>query len=241
MEEKHKLSDLEPVERDSLYLKIADAIYSYIRVRKLTQGDKLPSERKLAESLQISRNSLREALRLLEARGILYAKVGKGVFVNDIYGQKGKFVASISGYTLSEMRELQSLLDHKAVINAIHRGSKDEKEKLVSIASDMQKNALRGIYSHTLDFDFHHLMYKMNGNKAIHQLIDQMRDERYICREDMAAENTEIWLNTVPQHLSLALAIQHNDEDKAIEEIDKILNYGFELIGLSSSGLTNRD
>lgn len=225
-----QVETIQPIERDSLYLKIADAIYSYIRVNKLSQGDRLPSERKLAESLQTSRNSLREALRLLEARGILYAKVGKGVFVDDIYGQTSKFVAHISGYTFEDMRELQILLDHKAVANAIERGNEDDKIKLVSIAHEMLKNAEKGIYIHTHDFDFHRLLYKMNGNKAIHQLIDRIRDERYICRENMAAENTDIWLQTVPQHLNLALAIKENNIKKAICEIDKILNYGFELI-----------
>ncbi|WEG37138.1 FadR/GntR family transcriptional regulator [Amygdalobacter nucleatus] len=234
MNEELKLTSLEPIERDALYLKIADAIYSYVRLNKLQQGDKLPSERKLAESLQISRNSLREALRLLEARGILYAQVGKGVFVDDIYGQKGKFVAQISGYTLDEMRELQILLDHKAVANAIEKGGVAEKERLVSIAQNMQLNATKGIYSHTLDFDFHHLLYKMNDNKAIHQLLDRIRDERYICREDMAKENTDIWLQTVPQHLSLSLAIQANDIKSAIAEMDKILNYGFKLLGVEN-------
>lgn len=73
---------LKPVEKDSLYLKISDSIYNYIRMNNLQPGDKLPSERDMAAMLKTSRNSVREALRILEDRGSIYVKTGSGVFIN---------------------------------------------------------------------------------------------------------------------------------------------------------------
>ena len=72
---------LKPVEKDSLYLKISDAVYSYIKMNNLQPDDKLPSERDMAAMLQTSRNSVREGLRILEDRGLIYVKTGSGVFV----------------------------------------------------------------------------------------------------------------------------------------------------------------
>ena len=70
-EENMKKNDvlLKPVEKDSLYLKISDAVYSYIKMNNLQPDDKLPSERDMAAMLQTSRNSGREGLRILEDRG----------------------------------------------------------------------------------------------------------------------------------------------------------------------------
>ncbi len=81
-EENMKKNDvlLKPVEKDSLYLKISDAVYSYIKMNNLQPDDKLPSERDMAAMLQTSRNSVREGLRILEDRGLIYVKTGKRSF-----------------------------------------------------------------------------------------------------------------------------------------------------------------
>lgn len=67
---------MKPIEKKSLYLKISDAIYRYIQMNNLQPGDKLPSERDMSAMLQTSRNSVREALRILEDRGLIYVKQG---------------------------------------------------------------------------------------------------------------------------------------------------------------------
>jgi len=52
----------------------------------LSQGRKLPSERELAETLAISRPKLREALQLLEERGLVTTRHGEGTFVSALTG-----------------------------------------------------------------------------------------------------------------------------------------------------------
>ena len=76
-----QIMSLKPVLKESLHRKIADAIIDYIHTSGLKAGEKLPSERALSESLSISRNSLREALRVLENEGIIEVRTGKGAYV----------------------------------------------------------------------------------------------------------------------------------------------------------------
>lgn len=64
-----------------LYVKIADEICNYVEQKKLNNGDKIPSERELSTMLSVSRNSVREAIRELESRGILKVHPGKGAFL----------------------------------------------------------------------------------------------------------------------------------------------------------------
>ena len=105
----------------SLYLKIPDSICRYIQMNNLQPGDKLPSERDMSSMLQTSRNSVREALRILEDRGLIYVKTGSGVFINNPYGENNSLTIQLTNCTLTEMEELQNALDHEAVKNAIEQ------------------------------------------------------------------------------------------------------------------------
>ena len=67
--------------RDRLYKQIADQIQGLIVARSLQPGDKLPSERELAEQLGISRTVVREAIRTLSVRGLVKVKPGCGTYV----------------------------------------------------------------------------------------------------------------------------------------------------------------
>lgn len=221
---------LKPVEKDSLYLKISDAIYSYIKLNNLQPEDKLPSERDMAAMLQTSRNSVREALRILEDRGLIYVKTGSGVFVKDPYGEHSSISIRLTECTVQELQELQTILDHQAVLNAISRGTLEEKDRLLSIAQELMEKYSRNIYSHTLDYSFHTELYEMGRNKSIHQMIQGIRDTRFIQREHVDGENDSVWLDTIPQHLQLAQAIAQSNTAAALSAMNEILEHGFAQI-----------
>ena len=72
----------EPIsQQGSLSDRIVAQVERLIGDERLKPGDQLPSEREMAELLGVSRPSLREAVRILEARGRLIVKHGQGVFV----------------------------------------------------------------------------------------------------------------------------------------------------------------
>ena len=65
-----------------LYEDIVQHFSSLIRQGVLKPGERLPSERVLAEQLQVSRSSVREAIRSLELQGLVISKRGSGTFIN---------------------------------------------------------------------------------------------------------------------------------------------------------------
>jgi DNA-binding FadR family transcriptional regulator len=73
--------DLSPVSVQRLYRTIADRIIQSIRGGRYEPGDRLPTERDLAERLQVSRTTVREALIALEVEGYVEVRVGSGVYV----------------------------------------------------------------------------------------------------------------------------------------------------------------
>lgn len=221
---------MKPVKKKSLYLKISDAIYSYIQLNGLKPGDKLPSEREMSSMLETSRNSVREGLRILEDRGMIEVRTGVGAFVRDTHGDKNTINIKLKDCSINELLEVQEILDIQAVRNAIERGTKEEKEKLVSIAQEMVKLSKDKLYSHVIDNDFHELLYDCGRNNAIHQLIIKIREDRFVTQEHLESGNDTVWLATVPQHYELAESIKYGDINRALALIKEINEYGFQFI-----------
>lgn len=63
---------------------VIEEIYAIIDDQQIQIGQKIPSERYLSETLNVSRQSVREALRALEFLGIIYVKRGEGTYLADI-------------------------------------------------------------------------------------------------------------------------------------------------------------
>src|SRR4051794_8979123 len=77
-------STFAPIERSSLAEQVARRLLDLVRTKNLKPGDHLPPERELAALMQVSRPSLREALRGLQILGVLKARQGGGVFVSSL-------------------------------------------------------------------------------------------------------------------------------------------------------------
>ncbi|MGB9433134.1 MAG: GntR family transcriptional regulator, partial [Candidatus Acidiferrum sp.] len=75
--------DFETIHRDKIYEGVAKQIERLI-LKKLQPGDKLPSERELAELLRVSRSSIRDAIRSLELMGMVEPRQGAGTIVREI-------------------------------------------------------------------------------------------------------------------------------------------------------------
>ena len=76
----------EPVLQEKLSQGVVHQIEGLILRGILRPGERLPSERELSETMNVSRPSLREALADLQERGLLISRAGAGVFVADVLG-----------------------------------------------------------------------------------------------------------------------------------------------------------
>ena len=94
---------LKPVRRVRLYENAVDQIQTLILRKKYAPGDRLPSERSLAQQFHISRHSLREALRILDVMGLIEIRVGDGIYVKEI-----NFLPYIESLNFSIRTKLQN-------------------------------------------------------------------------------------------------------------------------------------
>ncbi|MFZ7103646.1 MAG: FadR/GntR family transcriptional regulator [Peptococcaceae bacterium] len=182
-----------PIKKDpsNVYERIIKQLTTAIMHGELKPGDKLPAERTLAEMMGVSRTSLREALKMLEASGMVVIKHGQGVFITEkessanlLKDFAGKNL--IENNTLRDLFELRKLLETQNAIWTCQRGSEEDiysLNKLVIETLDaLQQNKDDLVILAKQDSDFHTKLAEASGNRVIvrvmHDLLDLLNDSR---------------------------------------------------------------
>ena len=128
---------------DEVVMQIQDAILS----GRFRTGDRLPNERELSQQLDVSRPTLREALRALEVLGILEIRPGKrgGTFVAVPSGNSvGSALAALirlRGATAGELNEFRTSFEGETAALAASRADDDDIERIMQLAADARERA----------------------------------------------------------------------------------------------------
>ena len=113
-----------PIERRKVYELIADQLISQIGEQHLLPGDSLPPERELTKTYRAGRSSVREALRMLESKGLIES-VGGGSFVVAGYANplnsSLRLLLSLDQATMADIYELRRILECEAAALAAER------------------------------------------------------------------------------------------------------------------------
>src|SRR4051794_20250670 len=152
---------------------IADQIRQAILTGKLDQGDRLPPERELAEQFGVSRVTVRDALRALEAMGLIEVRVGArgGAFVTvptgSIVGQTMSDMMMMSAITPEDIVEARLVVELGTVTLACARATQEDLDALNDLAKRSQAALAAKTYTRELSWDFHALVAKAAHNTAI--------------------------------------------------------------------------
>ncbi len=169
-----RLKALKP--KQLLHQTVQEEIKAYIIEHALKPGDALPPETELAHQLNISRNSVREAVKALEALGILEARPGTGLFVRDF-----SFDPIINNLAYGMLFDLQHLtdalevrghLEYGMVEKVIQRVTPEQLAQLRSVLDDMRHAAELGFYSAEADHAFHRHLYDNVNNLTLWKILD---------------------------------------------------------------------
>jgi GntR family transcriptional repressor for pyruvate dehydrogenase complex len=192
--------------------------------RRLSVGDRLPNERDLAASFEISRQSLREGLRMLEALGILAARRGAGpdsgwTVTADASGLSVllDLYTSLQRTPLWDMLEIREALEMRSARSAAVRASEAEKADLVAAALAMCEVTERGEFLKA-DTEFHVAIARASGNGLAPLFMESIRES---IRRTMllAIENLPDWPAEreilMREHVEIARAIAASDGDGA--------------------------
>lgn len=210
-----------PIHRDLLYTKIADAIMQYIKDNDLKNGDKIPSERELAQEFNTSRNSVREALRVLEKDKIIEVKLGKGAFITS-EKREDSFYLKLWKVNYYELMEVKRILELHIIQELCGKLSQPDIESLNDPLTRMEKAAAMGIFLQKEDFIFHSRMRKLYGNNTLEQILDNLIKALDASGQEVNGA-ADIWRQTVPYHRTILNAMIENKPFQA-EEAHRIIH-----------------
>lgn len=208
-----------------LYMRLADELLTYIRKMNIQPGMRIPSERKLADMFQTSRTSVREAVRILQNKGLLNIEIGKGMYLSEELPEEGCMI-ELWKIDYMELLDIKTTLEFH-IIQEMCRYTPPADILAIEIALRMlEKSYDQGLYDQQADALFHKRIRACSSNQTMVQLIENLllQLDAYGLGEE---EFNSVWLETVPYHRALYEAIVQHSEKKAHEafytiyEIDK--------------------
>ena len=163
------------VRQRRLYEDIVQQFHSLIREGNLKHGARLPSERLLAGQFNMSRSSVREAIRSLELQGLVVSRQGSGTFINtDNLDSLVSLIASTlssGSETLKEIFEVRHLLEPQIAAVAAERASADEVGRLVETLEDQERQIKDGGTGVDADTAFHFALAAATHNTALVKVV----------------------------------------------------------------------
>lgn len=229
---------VQPVAIQSLKEVVIQTLESWILSGELVIGEKLPSERDLAQKMKISRPVLHEALVDLASKGLVKIEARRGIFVND-YRTHGScaLLSSLLNFHQSEIDPVfeKSLIEMRQLVEV-------ETAKLAAIdAQDEDITALKAIIESeksidslsiddlvTLDFNFHLQIALASGNRVYPLILNSFKaiythlTTKFFTRYFQSAVIKEV----ISYHNQLYQAIIHHNAQLAQEIMKTMLIHG---------------
>ena len=205
---------------------IVEQIRGRIRSGELPVGARLPSERALCEQFEVSRRTVREALRMLEATGHIVIKLGKqgGAFVTTpsarLVGEGLTELIANSSLTSAEVTEVRVLLELALLPLAVERATDEDIAALRAMCDRHAEAREDGTYTVAMSMDFHRAIAACTHNAASLLFLDSVRDVILKSLEEAHHRGS----SGVAEHRRIVDAIAARDVAVAREEMSRHLD-----------------
>jgi GntR family transcriptional repressor for pyruvate dehydrogenase complex len=226
--------DFKPIKAKKIYEEIVEQIRVLMAGGELKPGDKLLPERELADRLQVSRASVREAIRALEMMGFVDIRPGDGTFVrdrnaDDIIQPLAMFLA-VERSSLLEMFEIRRIFESATAALAAEHASDDEVLHLGNSLDNMIQsfNVKDSEKGEEYDTAFHYIIAEATHNGLLIRLFrtiteDFSRSVSVARRQIYIDEHNPV--NIIDQHRQIFEAIKMHDPERASQAMLEHLNY----------------
>lgn len=228
------------VRQSTVTQKIISQIRSAILQGKLRPGDKLPSERELVDQFQVSKQSLREAMRALEHVGLIDVRKGIGggahIVEVDIEITKENLANYLSFKNLSieNLSEFRKLIEPYAAAKAAENISSKQLEALKTLNVLARENLENNrVYEASQDeFNFHRLIAEQTHNPLLILILDFVESLLEDFKKLFGADK-DFFIQVLDCHERIYQAILDRDAQRASDEmLAHVAEVGDELLKL---------
>ena len=212
-----------------------------IQEQGITPGHRLPAERKLCEMLDISRATLREVLKQLNAQGLLQTKIGSGTVLlksPDVWGidfnldALDSWIKDDRGYCF-DVHEARAVLEGAIARYAAIRATDEDRQRIHQAYQQLQQVKDTGDANQALEADvlFHLAVAEASHNVV---LIQMMRNILALLQHNVAEGRRTIYANQLErlnhQHAALIQAIDERNPDMAFAAMSQHIHYVIDAV-----------
>lgn len=202
-------------------------------IRQLAPGDRLPGERELATTLNVSRAALRDRLSQLEGLGVLERRTGSGTYVRELESANLTNALDLavraSRLSLPALHSVRVALERQAAREAARLAEPVPIAYMRKAVKTMQEPTALDADIFQADLSFHRALFNAAANPALSFFADALRG---VLKKDLAKrrERMRVWPDDrqvmIDVHLAIYDAVQSGDEQAAMQAID----HHFDLI-----------
>ena len=224
--------EFEAVRRNRVYEEVAKQIERLI-LKKLRPGDKLPSERELAELLRVSRGSIRDAIRSLELMGLVEPRQGTGTIVRAVSTESlvNPFANALKRRKelVTELLDFRKMLEPPLAARAATHASAEDISEMEEILQRQEEKQDQGNVASAEDAEFHYSIALASGNSVVLKVIDTLMDLLRETREN-SLQVLGRSQKSLAGHRRILAAIKRHDAEAAkaamrrhIEDVEEIV------------------
>lgn len=193
---------------------IIEQVRDLITSGRLRLGDRLPSERELAQALSVSRSAVREAIRAMESLGFIEARAGEGTFVGtSAANPKGDAIAGTlfqAWDTQHKLFEVRRVIEPDLAALAARRATAEQMGRLRAILEEQAAQVRQGETGVKQDAGFHYRIAEATGNEVLVRIVDNLMDLLSKTRE-ASLQDDERRTRSLRQHRAILHAIEARD------------------------------
>ncbi len=214
---------LQPIARRKVYEVIAEQLTAEIGRRALQPGDVLPPERELTLLYRAGRSSVREALRMLESRGLILP-AGNGSFVvadfRNPLNHSVRLLLSMDEATMHDIYEVRRILECEAAALAAARRADSDLVRMAAAIQNMEAGLEEPSGERYIDADlrFHLAVAEATGNRFLLHNMHALRD---VIRRALTSifQIPSSPTSSLEQHRAILAAITDRDDERARNEM----------------------
>lgn len=207
-------------EAHKLYQKVAATVTGRITNGQYPRGERLPSERDLAEEFDVSRPTIREAMLALEIQGLVEARHGSGVYVLDTSAIPAPAAElDIGAFELTEAR---AIFESESAALAASLITDEQLAKLEKIMAEMIEENKSDASGELADRSFHVAIAEATNNAAIVSVVEMLWDLRYrspLCRHILHLARQTGVRPRIKHHRKILAALKARDPKRARAEM----------------------
>lgn len=155
--------------------KVADDILTMITIeQRFLPGEQLPNENELSQLLQVSRTTLREAIRILVAHGVIESKRGKGTFVKqDFKPEKTETLSSLANVKMNmkDLYEMRLIFEPEAAYYATLRATDKELARIIAYGKEIEAKIKQREDRTEVEHKFHKAIANATHNAFMDKLM----------------------------------------------------------------------